>query len=145
MLPQVVAAGFIVFRTVSCQIQYLLLQASDAVHHWTPPKGHVDAGESELETAYRETAEEAGLLNHHLQLIDGFKKVLHYQARGKPKAVHYWLAQLRDPDTPVIISSEHQQFAWFPLDAAVQNAAYPDMQEVLRDADSFIQAHVNVT
>jgi len=107
--------------------------------------GHVDAGESELETAYRETAEEAGLLKHHLQLIDGFEKVLHYEVRGKPKKVFYWLAQLCDPDTPVIISSEHQQFAWFPLDAAVENAAYPDMQKVLHDADSFIQAHVSVT
>ena len=106
--------------------------------------GHVDAGESELETAYRETAEEAGLQKHHLQHIEGFEEVLYYQARGKPKKVFYWLARLCDPDTPVIISSEHQQFAWFPLDAAVEHAAYPEMQKVLRDADSFIQEHVNV-
>jgi len=104
----------------------------------------VDAGESELETAYRETAEEAGLLKHHLQLIDGFEKVLHYQARGQPKKVIYWLAQLCKPDTPVIISSEHQKFDWFPIDTAVQNAGYPDMQRVLYDADSFIQAHVSI-
>jgi len=39
MSSKAVAAGFIVFRSVSCQIQYLLLQASDGVHHWTPPKG----------------------------------------------------------------------------------------------------------
>lgn len=104
----------------------------------------MDAGERELETAYRETAEEAGLLKHHLQLIDGFEKVLHYEARGKPKTVFYWLAQLCDPNTPVIISHEHQQFAWFSLNAAVQKAACPDMQKVLYDADSFIQAHVSI-
>ena len=102
----------------------------------------MDAGESELETAYRETAEEAGLLKQHLQHIDGFEKVLHYEVRGKPKKVIYWLAQLCNPDTPVIISSEHQRFEWFPLDAAVQNATYPDMQKVLYDADSFIQERV---
>ena len=39
MSSKVVAAGFIIFRTVSCQIEYLLLQASDGIHHWTPPKG----------------------------------------------------------------------------------------------------------
>jgi len=104
----------------------------------------VDDGESELETAYRETAEEAGLLKHHLKLIDGFEKVLHYEARGKPKKVIYWLAQLSNPDTPVIISSEHRQFDWFPLDAAVHYAAYPDMQKVLYDADNFIRDHVSI-
>lgn len=39
MSSKVVAAGFIIFRTVSRKIQYLLLQASDGVNHWTPPKG----------------------------------------------------------------------------------------------------------
>jgi len=39
MSSNVVAAGFIVFRTMSNQIQYLLLQASDGINHWTPPKG----------------------------------------------------------------------------------------------------------
>jgi len=105
----------------------------------------VDDGESELETAFRETAEEAGLLKGDLLLISGFEKVLHYEARGKPKKVIYWLAQLSNPDTPVIISSEHQEFAWFQLDEAVQKAAYPDMQKVLYDADSFIQAHVSIS
>jgi len=104
----------------------------------------VDAGESERETAYRETAEETGLLKHHLQLVDGFENVLHYQARGQQKTVIYWLAHLCNPDTPVIISSEHQRFDWFPLDMAVQMAAFPDMQKVLYDADSFIHEHVSI-
>jgi len=39
MSSMVVAAGFIVFRSISCQIHYLLLQASDGINHWTPPKG----------------------------------------------------------------------------------------------------------
>jgi len=104
----------------------------------------VDSGESELEAAYRETAEEAGILKHHLQLIDGFEKVLHYKVRGKPKKVIYWLAQLHNPDTPVIISNEHQAYEWFPLDAAVQYASYPDMQKVLHDADAFIRENVSI-
>lgn len=34
-----VAAGFVVFRRTSNDIQYLLLQTSDAPHYWTPPTG----------------------------------------------------------------------------------------------------------
>lgn len=35
-----VAAGFCIFRRLSNQIEYLLLQASYGTRHWTPPKGN---------------------------------------------------------------------------------------------------------
>lgn len=36
-----VAAGFVIFRKVATNIEYLLLQTSYGIHHWTPPKGKV--------------------------------------------------------------------------------------------------------
>lgn len=33
------AAGFLVYRLVSKEIQYLLMKASYGSFHWTPPKG----------------------------------------------------------------------------------------------------------
>jgi bis(5'-nucleosidyl)-tetraphosphatase len=33
------AAGFLVYRLVSSEIQYLLMKASYGNFHWTPPKG----------------------------------------------------------------------------------------------------------
>jgi hypothetical protein len=33
------AAGILIFRLVSRRTEYLLLQASNLNHHWTPPKG----------------------------------------------------------------------------------------------------------
>jgi bis(5'-nucleosidyl)-tetraphosphatase len=135
-----VAAGLIIFRRINQNIDYLLLQTSYGDHHWTPPKGHVDPGESELETAYRETREEAGLAECHLDIVSGFEKILHYDVRGVPKKVVYWLAQLRDPNTPIVLSHEHQHYEWLTLDAAVQRAGFLDMQETLRQADSFIRS-----
>ena len=35
-----VAAGFVIFRRLGKEIQYLLLQTSYGQHHWTPPKGY---------------------------------------------------------------------------------------------------------
>ncbi|KOB65136.1 Diadenosine tetraphosphatase, partial [Operophtera brumata] len=55
------AAGLVIFRNVNQVVQYLMLQTSYGEHHWTPPKGHVDPGESDWVTALRETKEEAGL------------------------------------------------------------------------------------
>lgn len=33
------AAGFLIFRRLNSQIEYLLLKASYGDKHWTPPKG----------------------------------------------------------------------------------------------------------
>jgi hypothetical protein len=37
------ASGFVIYRTVCNQIEYLLLQTSYGQHHWTPPKGNFEA------------------------------------------------------------------------------------------------------
>lgn len=34
-----VATGFVIFRMAALEIEYLLLQTSYGIHHWTPPKG----------------------------------------------------------------------------------------------------------
>lgn len=33
------AAGFLIFRRLNSQVEYLLMKASYGSHHWTPPKG----------------------------------------------------------------------------------------------------------
>ncbi|KAJ8287244.1 hypothetical protein GJAV_G00049310 [Gymnothorax javanicus] len=137
------ACGLIVFRRLSQtpradSIQYLLLQTSYGQHHWTPPKGHVDPGEDDMTTALRETQEEAGLGAGHLRVEEGFVSELKYEVRGKPKEVVYWLAELTDPETPVTLSNEHQDFRWAGLEEACSLAGYRDMQGALRDAQRFL-------
>ncbi|XP_013872502.1 bis(5'-nucleosyl)-tetraphosphatase [asymmetrical] [Austrofundulus limnaeus] len=140
------ACGLIVFRRLVGSIPppdnvvYLLLQTSYGDHHWTPPKGHVDPGEDDLTTALRETKEEAGLGEEHLQVLTGFVKKLQYEVRGRPKEVLYWLAELRDPGTAVTLSNEHQDFRWAQLEEACALARYKDLQETLRAAHRHLEA-----
>ncbi|XP_049784356.1 bis(5'-nucleosyl)-tetraphosphatase [asymmetrical] [Schistocerca cancellata] len=134
------AAGFVIFRYISSKIEYLLLQASYGEHHWTPPKGHVDPGESDITTAYRETEEEAGLKKDDLKIFEDFEKTLQYNVRGRPKEVVYWLAQLKNIDTPVQLSKEHQEYKWLELQAACELAKYPEMQKLLQECDSFLMS-----
>lgn len=54
------AAGFVIFRRIRDEVEYLLLKASYGNFHWSSPKGHVDPGEDDYTTAVRETREEAG-------------------------------------------------------------------------------------
>ncbi|XP_063067008.1 bis(5'-nucleosyl)-tetraphosphatase [asymmetrical] [Engraulis encrasicolus] len=136
------ACGFIIFRRLAQSpqnIEYLLLQTSYGEHHWTPPKGHVDPGEDDLTTALRETREEAGLGEEHLSIVKDFLKELRYQVRGKDKMVLYWLAELRDPSMAVTLSEEHQDYRWAQLDEACKLAGYKDLQETLREAQSYLE------
>lgn len=103
-----------------------------------PFAGHVDPGEDDLETALRETQEEAGLDSRQITLVEGFKKELQYAVRGKPKTVIYWLAEIKDHNTEIKLSDEHQDFRWLNLEEACKLAQYKDMQAVLRDAQQFL-------
>ncbi|XP_032252810.1 bis(5'-nucleosyl)-tetraphosphatase [asymmetrical] [Halichoerus grypus] len=138
------ACGLIIFRrrlipTVDKPaIEFLLLQASDGIHHWTPPKGHVEPGENDLETALRETQEEAGIAAGQLTVIEGFRMELNYVARKKPKTVIYWLAEVKDYDVEIRLSQEHQAYRWLGLDEACQLAQFKEMQAALQKGHQFL-------
>ncbi|XP_060092228.1 bis(5'-nucleosyl)-tetraphosphatase [asymmetrical] [Heteronotia binoei] len=147
------ACGLIIFRklresstlpssaaTLGSNIEYLLLQTSYGTHHWTPPKGHVDPGEDDLQTALRETQEEAGLDTSQFTILEGFKKELNYTVRSKPKTVIYWLAELKDNNAEIRLSSEHQAFRWLTLNEACELAGYQDMQAAIREAHQFLSS-----
>ncbi|XP_052717054.1 bis(5'-nucleosyl)-tetraphosphatase [asymmetrical]-like [Crassostrea angulata] len=140
---QKVAAGFLVFRRLGKEIQYLLLQTSYGENHWSPPKGHVDPGETELQTALRETEEEAGLKESDFTMYTEFQRTLNYEVQGKPKRVVYWLSELKNPSTPVTLSDEHIDFKWLNLPQALNYVEkYKDFQQVLNDADTFIKSNL---
>ncbi|EDO31180.1 predicted protein [Nematostella vectensis] len=116
---QLRATGLVIFRRLqrTSPPEYLLLQTSYGRHHWTPPKGHVDPGESDMDTALRETEEEAGYTSSDLDVIP-VKRKLMYNVKGRPKTVIYWLAELKDYNKRVKLSSEHQDFRWLGIEDA---------------------------
>lgn len=59
--------------------------------HWAFPKGHVEAGEREEDTAVREVREETGA---EIRLVPGFREVTAYSpAKGVMKDVVFFLAE----------------------------------------------------
>lgn len=132
------ATGFIIYKKLTEGIEYLLLQTSYGIHHWTPPKGHVDPGENDLQTAYRETLEEAGMNEKHLHIHEDMKFELQYLVSDQMKTTVYWLAKLKDIAAPVKLSDEHQDFKWAGVDEACKLVVYDDMQKVLRDSQEYL-------
>lgn len=78
------------------------------------------------------------MTHNDLKMYDNCKKTLQYNVKGKPKIVHYWLAELINPNASVKLSDEHQDFKWLGLEEACELAGYKEMQETLREFSNFI-------
>ncbi|KMY89369.1 bis(5'-nucleosyl)-tetraphosphatase [asymmetrical] [Drosophila simulans] len=125
------AAGFVIFRRLCGEIQYLLLKASYGSFHWSSPKGHVDPGEDDFTTALRETKEEAGYDEKDLIIYKDTPLTLNYEVNSKPKIVIYWLAELRNPCQEPILSEEHTDLKWLPKEEAKQCVGFKDNQVMI--------------
>ena len=91
------------------------------------------------EAALRETAEEAGLLPEHLNIHKDISWTLKYQTKkDKTKEVVYWLAQMEDCSTPIVLSNEHQGYKWLGVSKASAIAKYRDLKGMLQEAEELL-------
>lgn len=60
--------------------------------------------------------------------------------KSKPKVVHYWLAELVDPETPITLSDEHTDYEWGGLEATKALSGFEDMNICLDSAESFLSS-----
>lgn len=142
-------AGAVIFhRDRMGKIEYLILRHKN---YWNFPKGGVEAGETDLETARREIREETGLTQ--LNFIPGFRNTRNIFYRGgkssrKPeqrgrlvyRRAVLFLAQSRSQR--VKISSEHRGFAWLGFERAKRHLAIlGDNHKVLIKADEFLKEY----
>jgi 8-oxo-dGTP pyrophosphatase MutT (NUDIX family) len=112
---QVKACGFLVVRGRPID-SFLLMQHQ---HRLDLPKGHLDAGETELECAYRELEEETGIRPQQIELYLDFRFTLQYTIREKrygnqkvDKTLVIFLGRLLE-DVP-IRTTEHLGHEWRP-------------------------------
>jgi bis(5'-nucleosidyl)-tetraphosphatase len=130
------SAGAVVFRDTPSGRLYLLLQNAG---RWDFPKGGVEKGESELQTAVREVEEETGLKD--LRFVTGFRKAIEYFYRRDGKNIHkqvvYLLAKTEEDE--VKISFEHQGYGWSPFKEALERASYGNSKITLTEAEKFIR------
>lgn len=85
------SCGALVFTREDGEIRYVIQRSLEGVYGF--PKGHMEPGETEEETALREIREEAGL---NVRLIPGYRETVEYPLPKKPgtmKRVVYFLAE----------------------------------------------------
>lgn len=108
--------------------------------HWAFPKGHAEAGETSLQAAKRELAEETGLTLVALRGSPAFEERYLTVKRGESfdKTVTYYLGDVLT-DQPVVVQAEEvSDYAWLPFDAALARITYPASQALLREVGSFL-------
>ena len=121
--------------------EVLLLQHSDKKKkgHWDFPKGHVEDGETELQTALRELAEETEIID--VKLLPDFNHTISYylMKEGKMifKEVIFFIGLTNEKR--VSISDEHQSFAWLDYDSAIKRLTYNTAKKALEKSFNFYQ------
>ena len=138
-MAQEKSCGAIIFRNEGGIRLYLLLHYAGG--HWDFPKGHVESGESEEQTARREIQEETGIAS--LAFLPGFREVISYSFRHSTgemaeKQVAFFLAQT--DEKLVHLSGEHIGFEWLPCQAAKKKATYENARSLLEKAEKRLSA-----
>jgi bis(5'-nucleosidyl)-tetraphosphatase len=132
------SCGAIVFNQSNGKLAYLLLRHRNGMH-WGFPKGHVEAGESEAETALREIYEEAGL---RVELREGFRTAVEYApSQGAWKKVVYFLGEASSLEVNYQ-KEEIGDYRWAEYEAALELLTHENNRGLLREADQFLMANL---
>ena len=97
--------------------------------HWSFPKGHVEAGENERQTALREVREETGLT---IRLMDGFRESVEYFPKpGVKKQVVYFLGEAQGEHL-VPQEEEISELRWTPLEQSDEMVTFSNDKRLIR-------------
>jgi bis(5'-nucleosidyl)-tetraphosphatase len=134
------SAGFVLFRmTPSGGHEYLLL---DYGRHWDFAKGHVEKGEDDLATARRELREETGIAD--ARVVPAFRHEIRYFFRDRKKGliektVTFFLGETQTIPSAVVISNEHEGFAFLSFEEAIKRVTFPTAKEMLKKAEETLR------
>ncbi len=130
------SCGALVVRRVSETPQILLIKHNGG--HWAFPKGHVEAGETEEETALREVREETGLT---VRLDTRYREMVTFSpaARTLKDVVYFAATVVSGTETPQL--TEVSDVRWVAFDEAHRFITYDNDRRLFEKLRSFVQEH----
>ncbi len=133
------SSGMIVYRGDADNPEFLFLTRKEGFLDF--PKGHIEDGENEVQSAIRETSEETGL-----DLVPDttfrYRQVYWYQRKGEKikKTVIMFLGEA-PMESKVRVSFEHEGFTWLDFDQAMDKLSYKNQKEMVTAAFNHIMVH----
>ena len=128
------SCGAIIFYKTKQNTKILLVKNSNG-RYWSFPKGHIEEGENEQQTAIREIKEETGL---DVTIFDNFREISEYCPFGKiRKRVVFFLAQAFT-DNVKIQEEEIDSYIWVDLQQARKMCTYENDLRIIDKAETAI-------
>lgn len=132
------SCGAVVFRNErrDGELHRYVLMIKHSVHgHHSFPKGHVEAGETEIKTAEREVFEETSVRIH---INEKFRQPVYYRPKaGVKKEVVYFLAFTRQTEIKPR-PGEIAEVAWIPVEQAINLLTHENDKRVLTMAIQYV-------
>ena len=131
-----VSCGAVVFTRHDGKTKYVIIKSTEGYYGF--PKGHIESGESEEETALREIREETGL---NVNITSGFRIVDEHSLPNKSnvmKRVIYFLAEFNNQ----IIKYQKEELLGAYLmsyNEAMNAIQFDSSKRILEKADIFIK------
>lgn len=128
------SCGTIPYTINNGKIYYLLVKSKNNICGF--PKGHVEANETEEETALRETWEETSL---KVKIKMHFRHEMSYEMNnGNIKIVVYFLANFQNQTPKRNNNFENFKYLLLPLDLALQELTFENTRQMLKVANDFL-------
>ena len=133
------SCGAVVFTREGDTVKYVIIRSPEGFYGY--PKGHMEAGETEEQTALREIKEETGL---SVTLLPGFRtEDSHALVReGRPdvtKHIVYFLAEYNGQDLRAQ-EGEVSAIALMTYEEAMAAFQFESSRRILREASAYIKA-----
>ncbi|UZE94246.1 MAG: NUDIX domain-containing protein [Candidatus Pacearchaeota archaeon] len=130
------SCGAIIFHISKDQPNYLLVKYPT---YWGFVKGLVEPGETEEQTAFRETLEEVGITD--LVFIPHFRETQQwfYRLKGQLRRKEAVFLLAKTKTWNVKISHEHENFKWCTYDEALKLIRVKGVRQLLTRAHNFLQ------
>lgn len=124
------SCGAIIYDVKDGQRYFLLVKNVNG-KHWGFPKGHIEVGETEEQTAKREVKEETNL---DVKILRGFRKKSYYKPFGRTrKKVVIFLARSTG-NRVKIQDSEIDCYKWVKTQDVLKNLKYPNDISMFKSA-----------
>lgn len=133
------SCGAVIFTREKGWTQFCVIRQANGDYGF--PKGHMEPGEGERQTALREILEEVGLT---VTLIDAFREELFYPLARRPgytKNTVYFLAEFKG-QTPACQPEEVTEASLMTYEQAMDTLVFPDLKEVLKKANAYLNRHL---
>ena len=130
------SAGAVVFTRLAGEPRFVIVEHRDGHHGF--PKGRVEPGEAEAETALREIREETGL---RVRLLPNFCTAETYALPDAPNVVKQVICLLAEYEDQTIVpqESELRSAELMPYEDALKALEHESTRRILREANEYLR------